>query len=613
MTWNVSEKSLSGNLRWKGMELSGKYEALGPRMDWTTYFSWPLEKKLPEGELKVQSEYLKGHCLINGRKISAEAQLKEVLDARLDIPRYEPEGMWEGRGEIRIPSLKNFSAAIFSQQDLGLTGEIGMAFEFSGESRNLQTIHGKFDAFDVFLEDQRVELRQAGAFTLKDGQARISETVLGTGNDQIQLACGLDAGKTLDGYLRGDLNLRLLGFLLPEWEAAGFAEGSVEIHGKLDAPFLSGDVLLKKSSFRLPGTSMVLSDVGGRLHLNRGAISFEETVFRLLKGRGHGSGLLELGEGLPRLDFAGEIDGMEFPLFEGLTPKISGNWHLGGPVGDFLLSGDLTLDSAELRSKHDLPTLLLSWFGGEETPGHSSGISFNLHINGDESLIARSPLIRLTGSADLRLSGSPEALGLEGEISFEDGGELTVQGIRYDITSAHLSFRDPLTIDPMINLNMEARIQEYQVWVRLNGGLDRLIPMVSSDPPLSPPEIYSLMSLGSPDSGAGAGGAIGLSVASSMLSNRFQDALEERDLWLLPIDQLRIDPFIENATGDPSARVSVVKQLSPNLTVTLQSDLSTEKNQVITGRWYLGAGLFIEASRDQDQQIGIDFKLRRRY
>jgi len=617
MTWAPGAHVLTGTLGWKQMKLPEHLrlnrKLLSPPFDVECAFRWPYLEGPPRGNLRLENQFLKAHCGIDEERITLQAHVGDALDVGFEIPDFDVEKSWESSGEISIPSLEAFDEIFLGRKDIGLSGRIAVGIRIGGCGMNPDSLEAAISRFEVSFNQEPVELKKAGKLRMDTHGINLSETVFRSGNEEMHLAGGIDDRGVLKGFLRGDLDARLLRFILPDWETGGSLSGSITLGGTPADPRLSGTATVKNASFRLPGTSMVLADIDGKIDLDHGRIEFSETGFRLLKGRGHASGYLQLGDEGVHVDFTGDISDMNFPLFEGMTPRISGSWRLDGPVGRMLLSGQLVIESAELRTKMDLPTLLLNWFGGPTPPKSESGLNFDLRLRSDESLIARSPMIRLTGSADLRLLGSPEAPGLEGRISFEDGGEVVIQGIRYEVTRAHLSFSDSGSINPMLNINLQARIHEYQVWVQLYGSIDRMIPIVSSDPPLSPPEIYSLMSMGAPDSGSGAGGAIGLSVASSMLSNRLQNALESRDLWLLPIDQVRIDPFIENSTGDPSARVSVVKQLSSNVTVTLQSDLSAEKNQVITVRWYLGAGLFVEASRDQDGQIGADFKLRRRY
>jgi hypothetical protein len=82
---------------------------------------------------------------------------------------------------------------------------------------------------------------------------------------------------------------------------------------------------------------------------------------------------------------------------------------------------------------------------------------------------------------------------------------------------------------------------------------------------------------------------------------------------VLPVDQVRVDPFAADSTGNPTARLSVIKQLTPYWTVILQTTLSGEREQIVTSRWYLAPGLFVEAAQREDDSYSVDLKLRRPY
>ena len=47
--------------------------------------------------------------------------------------------------------------------------------------------------------------------------------------------------------------------------------------------------------------------------------------------------------------------------------------------------------------------------------------------------------------------------------------------------------------------------------------------------------------------------------------------------------------------------------------MTVQSNLSAERAEVIVSRWYLAPGLFLEATRELDGSYGVDLKIRRPY
>ena len=105
---------------------------------------------------------------------------------------------------------------------------------------------------------------------------------------------------------------------------------------------------------------------------------------------------------------------------------------------------------------------------------------------------------------------------------------------------------------------------------------------------------------------------MGLGLASSILSSELTSVLSRRGDLVLPVDQVRVDPF-ELFTANPTARLSVIKQLTPSWTVILQTTLSGEREQIVVSRWYLAPGLFIEAAQHEDRSLSVDLKMRRPY
>jgi translocation and assembly module TamB len=265
-----------------------------------------------------------------------------------------------------------------------------------------------------------------------------------------------------------------------------------------------------------------------------------------------------------------------------------------------------------LATKDDLPALLVRWFDRRSGPPAQGGIELALHVESDETIELRSPFIRLTGSASLDISGTSNQPGLTGQIDALEGGEATVLGNRFEVDRGSITFSNPETIEPFLDVQASAFVQEYQVTVQLSGTLDRIVSTAVSTPPLSAPDIYSLLGVGSPGSALGSS-AMGLGLASSILSSELTSVLKRRGEMVLPVDQVRFDPFAADSTGNPTARLSVIKQLTPSWTVILQSTLDGEREQLVVSRWYIAPGLFIEAAQNEDESLSLDLKLRRPY
>lgn len=616
--WDLIEDKLIGDLGWEGMPYRALPESLlrlfGQVFDWHVLFEWSLAEALPVGGLEINGEGLLIQADLDQTGLKALASLEGIGSGDLEA-RFNADGLsWSGDGLLHVQSVAAVTGRLAPEISPLVTGSIRVPLTIWGSGARIEGLEGRFEDQGLKVRDQVADILGDQGFRWDPSGFRLNGLELGVGGDQVFIRGGVDPSAQLNGNVSGVFDAGLLRIFLPDWEPAGRVTGTVEILGNVSEPVLEGIAKVERASFRLPGTRTVVGDVDGSLFLSAGEVAMEDLSFKFMRGRGRGRGRIGLDQSPPHLRLDGTVEGLDFPLFPDFVPRIEGTWALAGPVDDLELSGDLVVTRAEVRRQDDLPSLLMAWFG-DVGPPDEDGLRLDLHIRADENLVSRSPFVRLVGSADIHVTGTDARPGLVGNIEFMEGGEFTLQGIRYELERGQVSFSDPTKIDPMLDFQARADIREYQVWLSVTGTVDRLVPTVSSDPPLNPAEIYSLMALGKVGKGE-AGGAVGLTLASTLLTRRMNEVLGSREQWLLPVDQIRVDPFIESATGDPSARVTVVKQLSPSLTVTLQSNLSGDMDEAISARWYLGSGFFIEASRDarnSDPDYGLDFKIRRRY
>jgi hypothetical protein len=612
VAWDVIGEAVGIDLRWENMEWpwmpAAARSLIGDRGSWEASVEWPLGQRL-SGEVTVDTGRANGRFAIAGHGGQVDAQVDSVGSVHLDLS--DESGGWIGTGALQVDSVERLLATLLPNAPVPLSGslaaDLGLTLGPSGP-----VLSGVVDQVALRLENQPVRLVAPAELVVGSGGFEIGTTTLEVGGDRLSLWGQAASDGRLAGEAQGAVSAVLLRFIAPGWEPAGTIGGRMVLSGSVAAPRVNGMLHVDDGSFRLPGTQSVISAVEGDVLLLGNEIALEDTTFRFMRGAGRCRGGVRLGSG-PQLDLSGTITRLEYPLFPDFSPLLSGTWALAGPVDAMVLSGNLDVVRGEVRRKDDIASLLVDWFAGAEVPGGDGvGLVLDLNVTADGTLVSRSAFLRLQGSADLQITGTSNAPGLVGSIEFQEGGEMTLQGIRYELERGQISFADASTIDPFVDLHTRATIREYEVWARLTGTLDRLVPSVSSDPPLSESEIYALMSMGQVGEGR-AGGALGLTLASSMLTRGLNEALESRDQWLLPVDQVRVDPRIESSTGNPGARVTVVKQLSPTLTVTLESDISGDIEEVLTARWYLGAGLYVEAIREGDGSYGVDVKLRQRY
>ena len=102
-------------------------------------------------------------------------------------------------------------------------------------------------------------------------------------------------------------------------------------------------------------------------------------------------------------------------------------------------------------------------------------------------------------------------------------------------------------------------------------------------------------------------------MASTFLAGQLTGAVTARARTLLAVDQLRVDPFAATESGEPTARLTVGKQLAKNWTVTVSTNLSSNREQVIKSRYLLAPGLYLNVTRQEDGSYFSEVTWQRRF
>jgi len=614
LAWNILDAEINLNMIWPHMPLGVLGEPVarmvGEFADVQLDFVLPRIGR-PTGKLVAASENSRVEVEVGPALVRLDAQLEDAAHASAVLERGDDRSL-HGTGELDLFSAGELIKRLAPDAGVPLAGSGQAVFSVDCAEEAWPRISGRVERLELELEDQPVHLIRPAAFTISGEGFTVPGLELKARDDEMFVRWTVRGDGGLSGNLSGTMDALLLRFLLPDWEPAGRATGVVEFLGTVTDPSFEGIAEIHQGSFRLPGTRTILSNVDGTALFSSDEMSLEGMDFRLMQGLGRANGRIWQREETVALALAGEVKGLRFAVLPDLNARLSGAWNLAGPVDDLSLSGDFTLDRMTLNTKDDVATILIDWFGGPETAAEENGLGLDLHVEADDTIEIRNPFVRLMGSASLDVTGTSTRPGLVGKVEFVEGGEATILGNHYELERGSLSFSDPDSIDPFIDLQASTWVQDFQITVHLSGNSDRIVPSVVSTPPLNAPQIYSLLGVGYINEAQGSG-AMGLGLASSILSRQLTSELSRRTSLVLPVDQVRIDPFAADSTGNPTARLSVVKQLTPSWTVILQSTLSGEREQLVVSRWYLAPGLFIEAAQHEDNSLTLDLKLRRPY
>ncbi|MFH1177030.1 MAG: translocation/assembly module TamB domain-containing protein, partial [Acidobacteriota bacterium] len=417
---------------------------------------------------------------------------------------------------------------------------------------------------------------------------------------------------SLSGRVAGQLPAALLALVWRESNPRGRLDLRGEIRGSDAKPRFEGSAEVENGSLLLPGLPGPVTAINGIVTLMPEVIGLSGVRFAYGGGAGTCDGRVVISPAI-ELDLAVKARNVRWPVATGFAPSLTGELRVAGTLEALTVSGEATLLRTVYRRELNLQKLILEGLLAptRATATAGSNVVLNLAISVPGTLETDTPLARLAARGDLRLVGTAAQPALLGRLEVLPGAELELSGVRYELDRGTVTFTNPERIEPYLDLLARATVQSWEITVGLVGTLDRLTPAFSSNPPLPEMDIVALLSVGkrAEDVGQVQAGT----VASTFLAEQLTGAVTRRARTLLAVDQLRVDPITASESGTPTARLTVAKQLSRDWSVTVSTNLASNREEVVVSRWRLGPGVYVEASRDTDGSYSMEVKWQRRY
>ncbi|HEY0786412.1 MAG TPA: translocation/assembly module TamB domain-containing protein, partial [Acidobacteriaceae bacterium] len=197
-------------------------------------------------------------------------------------------------------------------------------------------------------------------------------------------------------------------------------------------------------------------------------------------------------------------------------------------------------------------------------------------------------------------------------------GEATFAGTHYVLQHGDIYFTNPVRIEPTIDLQASAHVEDYDVLIGLHGTPEKLSPTFRSEPPLSEQDIFALLSVGrtqeeqaiysQQQTQAGVN-----STADSILGGALNATVSSRINKLFGGGSVKIDPTFVSGTGNSTARITVQQQVSKNGTVSYATNVNSTNQQLIQGQLNLTPNVSLLAVRDESGVFSMILKLHQRY
>jgi translocation and assembly module TamB len=491
-------------------------------------------------------------------------------------PLAHPEQV---RGEARLRELAVTVAGVH------LHSEGGVHATLANSKISLDPLH---------VAGEETDLRVAGSLTLKDKQQ-------------------------LDIAANGSINMRLAETLDPDFTASGTTTFQLEAHGPLQNPGLRGRIDFVNASLALEDLPNSLSQLHGTLEFNQNRLEVKSLTAMSGGGLLSVSGYLAYQHGIfADLSLTGKGIRIRYP--EGVSSLADATLQLQGTQNNLLLSGNVLITRFTVSPDMDFAALAAQ--AGKVQPvappdAPSNHVRLNVHILSSPQLNFQNAYAKLAGDVDLRLRGTLATPSLLGRVSITEGSA-TIAGTRYELQRGDITFTNPVRIQPSIDLNATARVEDYDITLGLHGSPDKLAVTYRSDPPLPEADVVALLALGrtqdqqriytqqqeqiasNPTTDALLGGALNATVSS-------------RVQRLFGAGSVKVDPNYLGALGNSTTRITVQEQLGRNLTLTYATDVNTTAQQLLQAEIAINRHVSLLVARDESGVFSMVIKATRRY
>ncbi len=508
---------------------------------------------------------------------SGPAMKPQLLQAHIDVPELSI-----------LPSRSSFTRR--QQNELTLKNQGPIVLDYDGKTLHVRSAH---------LVGPETDLRAAGSIMLREKNS------------------------SADIKIGGNVNLGMVQDLNRDIVSSGSAVISASVRGSLQDPQFGGQMEFKNAS-------LYFADFPNGLDNLTGTVTFDErraTIERLTANTGGGelvlSGFLGFGKNETIYRLAARADRVRIRYPEGVSATANAALSLTGTSAHSLLSGVITLARAGFNPKSDIGGILAS------TPAQVAGplttneflrnMSLDVRVESVPNLQFQTSLTaNIQADADLRLHGTAAKPTVLGRITVSRG-DIEFFGNKYTITRGEIGFFNPVTIDPVLDINLETHARGVLVAITLNGTMKKLNFSYRSDPPLQSNEIIALLAMGrapgtnsSLASSQTVSNTSSLNSGNSLVGQAVANPVSNRLQRFFGVSRLKIDPQLTGLSAIPQARLTVEQQVSRDITLTYVTNLAQANQQIIRLEWNLSRTWSVVAVREENGVFGVDFFFKKR-
>jgi translocation and assembly module TamB len=613
-------------LRATGEEIAG-------RLDFALKASGTRDNPQVEGHASVTDLSVEGRAMgtLGVKASTVDHALHYDASSNFESATLALHGQTELRGDFQTQAKLDFShfdvAALLRMahvDSISAQSSLAGTAEIAGPLAHPDELRGDLRLPEMAVVVAGVRLKSDGGIHAALDHTRLTlDSAHVTGDDtdlHLQGTLGLKDKQRLDFAASGSVNLKLAETLDRDLTAGGTSSFQVEAHGPLANPGLRGKVEFQNGSLSLEDLPNGLSQLHGTLEFNQNRLEVQSLTAMTGGGQLSLGGYLAYQHGIyADLSVTGKQIRIRYP--PGVSSLADANLHLQGTQSSLLLSGNILITRFSMSPDLDMAALANQANAVQSVAppnAPSNHVRLDVRVQSSPQLNFQNAYAKLAGDVDLRLRGTVASPSLLGRISITEG-DATIAGTRYELQRGDVTFTNPVRIQPTIDLNATARVEDYDITLGLHGTTDKMSVTYRSDPPLPEADVVALLALGRTQSEQGLytqqqQQSVGMSPSTDvLLGGALNATVSSRVQKLFGAGSVKVDPSYLGALGNSTTRITVEEQVGKNVTLTYATNVDTSAQQLIQAEIAINRHVSVQVTRDESGVFSMVVKAIRRY
>lgn len=455
-----------------------------------------IEYPNSQGQISIDPDYLKFSGQLFGRQIQSDLlwpwNQKDKMSIKILVNDLNPLFL------LPLVSIPQPSSEFSSK----LNAEVNL----TSHNRSFRSADGyvKISDFNIQRGTQFLKLQKPSRINFSSGLTHMEPIVMRGDDSFLNIELTQITSNRLKFNILSDLQLRLLQFLVPfSHTLSGNLVIKSQIHLNENSFEMLGEGELTDAYVILKGFPQAIENINTPIEFSKSNIFLNDITGKLGQSDVTGFGRIELlGPKNIQVNMKAVADNLElnFPdkILTGGKASVlfSGNWLPYNIKVDYAISHGLVQKDFETDAGQNLSLRASPYLPPKQIEELAPSLALNINVDASKGIIIKNKLIEGEASGILNISGSPEIPVIKGKIDIKPGSKLIFKDKPFAVQTAQINFQTLNEINPDLYISANSRISDYDINLIVQGPSKNPIIKPTSQPPLSEPDIFSLLALG---------------------------------------------------------------------------------------------------------------------